>query len=94
MTTIQRLVRMTAVEAEAAMKPQFLDGKWKQPALSRRKIAMVKKHAEKSGLVGQWVIGEGGWLQTWDRPAKNSVMRPPKGHKHERNEFDRYVKLF
>jgi hypothetical protein len=93
MSTLQRFLRLTAVEAEAAMKPQLVDGKWKQPLLSRRKIAIVKKHAVKNGRVGEWVEGEGGWLETWDAPLKHHVMRPPKGHLNQRNEFDRVKKV-
>lgn len=88
---MQRFLRMTAAEAEAAMKPSFVDGKWKQPLISGRKIAMVKKHAARNGLLGQWVPGEGGWLEGWDRQQKHHVMRPPKGHLNQRNEFDRCV---
>jgi hypothetical protein len=88
---MQRFLRMTATEAEAAMKPRLVDGKWKQPFLSNRQIALVKKNAIRNGLVGQWVEGQGGWLESWDRPQKHHVMRPPKGHKNERNEFDRFV---
>ncbi|RLN88856.1 hypothetical protein BBJ28_00011128 [Nothophytophthora sp. Chile5] len=88
---MQRFIRLTAAEAEAAMKPALVDGKWKQPAISGRKIALVKKHALRNGLVGAWVEGQGGWLETWDRPQKHHVMRPLKGHKNQRNEFDRCV---
>jgi hypothetical protein len=91
MSGIQRFLRLSAAEAEAAMKPSLLDGKWKQPLISGRKIAMVKKHAARNGLVGSWEAGKGGWLETWDRPQKHHVMRPLKGHKNQRNEFDRCV---
>lgn len=90
---MERFLRMTAVQAEAAMKPQFVEGKWKQPVISGRKIALIKKHAVRNGLVGQWVEGQGGWLETWNRAEKHHVMRPPKGHLNQRNEFDRYVCL-
>ncbi|KAF1772488.1 hypothetical protein GQ600_16453 [Phytophthora cactorum] len=93
MSGIQRFLRMSAVEAEAAMKPRLLDGKWKQPLISGRKIAMVKKHAARNGLVGTWEEGKGGWLETWDRPQKHHVMRPLKGHKNQRNEFERVKKV-
>ncbi|KAJ0402705.1 hypothetical protein P43SY_007847 [Pythium insidiosum] len=93
MASMQRFLRMSVAEAEAAMKPHLVDGKWKQPLLSRRKIAMVKKHAVQNGLVGQWVEGQGGWLPTWDRAEKHTVMRPPKGHINERNEFERVKKV-
>ncbi|TMW69374.1 hypothetical protein Poli38472_001530 [Pythium oligandrum] len=93
MASVQRFLRMSAAEAEAAMKPHLVEGKWKQPLLSRRKIAMVKKHAEQNGLVGQWIEGQGGWLEGWDRPQKHHVMRPPKGHLHQRNEFERVKKV-
>ncbi|RLN13932.1 hypothetical protein BBJ28_00013929 [Nothophytophthora sp. Chile5] len=90
---MQRFIRLTAAEAEAAMKPALVDGKWKQPVISGRKIAMVKKHALRNGLVGAWVEGQGGWLETWDRPQKHHVMRPLKGHKNQRDEFDRVKKV-
>lgn len=88
---MQRFLRLSAVEAEAAMKPQLVDGKWKQPMISGRKIAMIKKNAERNGLVGSWVEGQGGWLEAWDRQQKHHVMKPPKGHLRERNLFDRCV---
>ncbi|DBA02059.1 TPA: hypothetical protein N0F65_000306 [Lagenidium giganteum] len=91
--TMARILRMSAAEAEAAMKPQLVGGKWKQPMISGRKIAMIKKHAERNNLVGQWVEGQGGWLASWDRAQKHHVMRPPKGHKNERNEFERVKKI-
>ncbi|KAI9895915.1 hypothetical protein PsorP6_019059 [Peronosclerospora sorghi] len=93
MSGMQRFLRMTSAEAEAAMKPRMVDGKWKQPLTSGRKIAMVKKHAIRNGLVGTWQEGKGGWLETWDRPQKHYVMRPPKGHKRERNELERVKKV-
>ena len=91
MSGMQRFLRLSAAAAEAAMKPQLVDGKWKQPLLSGRKVAMVKKHASRNGLLGTWEEGRGGWLETWDRPQKHHVMRPLKGHKNQRNEFDRWV---
>lgn len=90
---MERFLRMTAAEAGAALKPALVDGKWKRPLLSGRKAALVKKQAARNGLVGQWVPGEGGWLEAWDRAQKHHVMRPPKGHKHQRNEFDRVKKV-
>uniref|UniRef100_A0AAV1TUL1 Large ribosomal subunit protein mL59 domain-containing protein n=1 Tax=Peronospora matthiolae TaxID=2874970 RepID=A0AAV1TUL1_9STRA len=93
MSGMQRFLRLNAAAAEAAMKPQLVDGKWKQPLLSGRKVAMVKKHASRNGLLGTWEEGRGGWLETWDRPQKHHVMRPLKGHKNQRNEFDRVKKV-
>ena len=91
MSGVQRFLRLSAAEAEAAMRPTLVAGKWKQPLLSGRKVAMVKKHAARNGLLGTWEAGKGGWLETWDRPQQHHVMRPLKGHKNQRNEFDRYV---
>ncbi|GMF26098.1 unnamed protein product [Phytophthora lilii] len=91
MSGMQRFLRLSAAEAEAAMKPRLVDGKWKQPLISGRKVAMVKKHAARNGLVGTWEEGKGGWLETWDRAQKHHVMRPLKGHKNQRNEFERCV---
>lgn len=88
---MERFLRMTAAEAGAALKPSLVDGKWKRPLLSGRKAALVKKQAARNGMLGQWVPGEGGWLEAWDRPQKHHVMRPPKGHLNQRNEFDRHV---
>lgn len=91
---MEQFLRMTAVQAEAAMKPTLVGGKWKQPLISGRKVALIKKHAVRNGLVGQWVEGQGGWLETWGRAEKHHVMRPPKGHLNQRNEFDRCVFIF
>lgn len=88
---MEQFLRMTAAQAEAAMKPTLVGGKWKQPLIPGRKVALIKKHAVRNGLVGQWVEGQGGWLETWDRAEKHHVMRPPKGHLNQRNEFDRCV---
>lgn len=88
---MEKFLRLTATQVEAAMKPTLVDGKWKQPLISGRKIALIKKNAVRNGLVGQWVEGQGGWLDAWNRAEKHHVMRPPKGHLRERNEFDRCV---
>ncbi|CAI5724370.1 unnamed protein product [Hyaloperonospora brassicae] len=93
MSGMQRFLRLSAAEAEAAMQPTLVAGKWKQPLLSGRKVALVKKHAARNGLLGTWEAGKGGWLETWDRPQQHHVMRPPKGHKNQRNEFDRVKKV-
>ncbi|GAB9465583.1 hypothetical protein Gpo141_00002987 [Globisporangium polare] len=90
---MEQFLRMTAAQAEAAMKPTLVGGKWKQPLIPGRKVALIKKHAVRNGLVGQWVEGQGGWLETWDRAEKHHVMRPPKGHLNQRNEFDRVKKV-
>ncbi|RLN54133.1 hypothetical protein BBJ29_008477 [Phytophthora kernoviae] len=90
---MQRFIRLSAAEAEAAMKPKLVEGKWMQPMISGRKVAMVKKHALRNGLVGTWEEGKGGWLESWDRPQKHHVMRPLKGHKNQRNEFERVKKV-
>lgn len=87
--TLRRMLRLSAEEAGAALRPTFVDGKWRQPLLSSRRAVMLKKRAQAENLVGKWIVGHGGWLPEWDKPNKHHVMRPPKGHKNQRNVHER-----
>nr|CCA22383.1 conserved hypothetical protein [Albugo laibachii Nc14] len=91
--TLRRMLRLSAEEAGAALRPSFVDGKWRQPLLSSRRAVMLKKRAQAGNLVGKWIVGHGGWLPEWDKPNKHHVMRPPKGHKNERNVHERVAKI-
>lgn len=89
--TLRRIVQLPAEQAGAALRPKFVQGKWKRPMLSGRKAMQLKQKAKENDLLGNWIVGQGGWLPQWDKPNKHRVMRPPKGTKHERNELQRFV---
>uniref|UniRef100_A0A7S3PQX0 Large ribosomal subunit protein mL59 domain-containing protein n=1 Tax=Aplanochytrium stocchinoi TaxID=215587 RepID=A0A7S3PQX0_9STRA len=77
-----------------AMKPQKVNGRWQSPQLSRRKIAILKKKAYASDKVrinADWKRGE--WDPRWEQFGIPTVMRPPKGKKHERQRAEKMAKI-
>lgn len=68
----------------AALKPRKVETKdghrWRAPELTAMKAKKLKKR----------IIAAGGeWDRSWEKQKKLWVMRPPKGHLHERNKQDR-----
>ncbi|KAF0717571.1 hypothetical protein DYB37_002079 [Aphanomyces astaci] len=90
---MQRFLQLSAEEASLALRPTLVKGRWKNPMISLRQQATVKKVAIQNGTVGSWTPGQGGWLEAWDTQKKHTVMRPPKGHANERREEDRVKKI-
>ena len=65
-----------------AAQPTLVEGKWRAPAMSRRKVAELRKAAIALGK--EW---------PWDVANKNPEYKPPKGHKHERDQGLREAKI-
>jgi|SaaInlStandDraft_6_1057023.scaffolds.fasta_scaffold08888_3 hypothetical protein len=66
---------MNVAQILALARPTLVNGIWRKPALSGRKLNQLKKV----------VLAEGGeWPSELEKARGTVVRRPPKGHKHER----------
>lgn len=74
--------------------PQRVNGRWRKPRLSLRKQAVARKAAILEGTYGSWDEATGlGWDPAWDRHKKVTVMRKPKGRRHDREQASRMAKI-
>lgn len=68
----------------AALKPRKVETKdgfrWRAPELTTMKKKKLKNRILAAG---------GSWDSSWEKQRKLWVMRPPKGHAHQRNKQDR-----
>ncbi|KAK8790568.1 hypothetical protein JH06_4038 [Blastocystis sp. subtype 4] len=69
-----------------AIKPQLVEGVWRKPKLSARRIARIRKECLRYGTING-VPAQ--WNPEWDKPKKSWIPRPPKGHADERALADR-----
>lgn len=81
-----------------AIKPQLVEGVWRKPKLSARRIARIRKECLRYGTINgvqarnelcviDYPIE---WNPEWDKPKKSWIPRPPKGHADERALADRF----
>ena len=77
-----------------AIKPQLVEGVWRKPKLSARRVARIRKECLHYGTINGvparmnymdnlWFIE---WNPDWDKPAKSWIPHTPKGHAFERNK--------
>lgn len=69
-----------------AIKPQLVEGVWRKPKLSARRIARIRKECLRYGTINGV---QAQWNPEWDKPKKSWIPRPPKGHADERALADR-----
>lgn len=87
-------IRMLKRHGEEALRPQFVDEKWKRPLISMRKAAVIRKDAIKDGTYGAFDPETGrGWDPMWDKPRKVKSLRVPKETKRERTREARATKI-
>ena len=87
-------IRMLQKHGEVAMKPQFVNEKWRSPIVSKRVVAVIRKHAIKDGTYGAFNPETGkGWDPMWDNPGKIKTLRKPRETKRERTREARAVRI-
>lgn len=80
-----------------AIKPMKVNGHWRKPKLSARRLAMLRKECLRNGTINgepartnrQIRTDNIEWNPEWDRPQKAWIPRPPKGHADERKQAER-----
>jgi len=78
-------VRKLCLNGGEALKPQFVNQKWRKPALSARQAARIRKTALIDGTYGSFDKETGmGWDPVWDKPGKIGRIQRPKESKRER----------
>lgn len=83
--SIKNLAEIAAAKAAlpAVFKPQKVNGKWRMPKWSRRRIANERKRVLRAG--GTW---------EWDVPKKIVEKRIPfKGHKRDMKKLERQAQI-
>uniref|UniRef100_A0A7S4KCW7 Large ribosomal subunit protein mL59 domain-containing protein n=1 Tax=Odontella aurita TaxID=265563 RepID=A0A7S4KCW7_9STRA len=87
-------IRMLIRHGEQALRPQFVNEKWRRPLISMRKAAVIRKGAIKDGTYGSFDPENGkGWNPMWDTPRKITSLRLPKETKRERTREARASKI-
>eukprot|EP00591_Stephanopyxis_turris_P010372 CAMPEP_0195521362 /NCGR_PEP_ID=MMETSP0794_2-20130614/18541_1 /TAXON_ID=515487 /ORGANISM="Stephanopyxis turris, Strain CCMP 815" /LENGTH=141 /DNA_ID=CAMNT_0040650899 /DNA_START=80 /DNA_END=508 /DNA_ORIENTATION=+ len=87
-------IRKLCQHGEAALRPRFVNGRWRGAAVKARASARVRKEAILDGTYGTFDPTTGkGWDASWDKPGKISSIRAPKESKRDRNREDRAIKI-
>ncbi|KAK8800800.1 hypothetical protein WA538_004140 [Blastocystis sp. DL] len=68
------------------IKPQLVNGVWRKPKLSARRVARIRKECLRYGTINGVQTK---WDPEWDKPKKSWIPRPPKGHAYDRALPDR-----
>jgi hypothetical protein len=89
MQKVPHAIRILSTFGDRALKPLITKTQYFGPLISRRVQANLKKRALRDGTYGEFIPWKGGWNPEWDKPKKMFVLRPFKGHKHERTRSDR-----
>lgn len=78
----------------AALRPTKNEiGHWRQPALTARQSARLRREAVLRGKVGTYDAATGeGWLLEWDAQRRATVMKVPRIHGHIRAQPARCVR--
>jgi hypothetical protein len=87
-------VRILCTHGGEALKPQFMNERWRPPMVPPRKAARVRKYAILNGTYGFFDRETGeGWDPSWETMKKFPNIRAPKDHKRERNRESRAQKI-
>ena len=73
-----------------AMRPTYVNGSWRKPALSARQIARVRQEAYRYGTING-VPAQ--WNPEWDKPKKSWIQPIPKQTAQERSLLERVQKI-
>merc|ERR1712127_294171 len=77
-----------------ALKPSFVNNRWRGPAVKPRQAARIRKMAIIHGTYGTFDFETGeGWDAAWDKGGKIGSLRRPKETKRERTRESRAVKI-
>lgn len=101
-TTVKppRALRLLAQHGGEALRSKIVMGRYIPPLISKRIAAKTRKRALVDGTFGSFKLLDeegntrGGWDPSWDVPRKFHFLRPPKGHKRERDRHIRYPSFF
>ena len=80
-TIYSKLVSGAHVPTEAEFKPQFVNGRWRQPKRSARVRAKMKKIIQLNSLDL--------WKPEFEPIAAQTIDRPPAGHEHHARQQKR-----
>ena len=81
MSDVRSLLSRKNLTIPEALRPTFVNGKWRSPVLTPRKAKKLRKH--------MLICGES-WDDDWlINSGKMTVMRVPKGHKRDLIREDR-----
>jgi hypothetical protein len=82
-----RRIAQTPYALPEDLFPRQTEDGWRRARLSGRRAALLRKRAVREGAFGTYDAATGrGWLAEWDErlhPRTSTVMRPPKGRKHD-----------
>lgn len=82
-----------------AIKPQLVEGVWRKPKLSARRVARIRKECLRYGTINGVKAGNNysfyfyglEWNPEWDKPQKSWIPRTPNGHIYDRKKEERYL---
>ena len=82
------------------IKPQLVNGVWRKPKLSARRVARIRKECLRYGTINGvqastffvFNCERVEWDPEWDKPKKSWIPRPPKGHAYDRALPERYLR--
>lgn len=87
-------IRKLCKFGEEALKPQFVNERWRPPAVKARQAARIRKVALIEGTYGSFDFETGrGWDPAWDKPGKIGRLQRPKETKRERTRESRALKI-
>lgn len=80
-----------------AIKPQLVNGVWRKPKLSARRVASMRKECLRYGTINGVQAGSNcsgvespvEWNPEWDRPHKSWIPPMPKGHAFDNKKDER-----
>lgn len=81
-----------------AIKPQLVNGVWRKPKLSARRVASIRKECLRYGTINgiparanfRAGLLRVEWNPEWDKPAKSWIPKMPKGHAFDNKKDERY----
>lgn len=75
LTTMRSALRQLATHGIEALRPQFVNNKWRKPAVSARIASDLRKQAIRSGTYGTFDASTGmGWDPLWDHASKAKAV--------------------